>query len=240
MAVMASPAQLSTISTATSASWRRRCATPAWRTELLPTPLGPKRTVNRDAWRLAAITSVSRARPKNSMASRSESTNGASPLKGEARAAIALTASASRGRSRGACRGRASPAARRERDVVDDPRVAPDEVDQRPLAPLPDVPDAGGGGARRGEPAPVEAEGDVTDLAGMDSEDIELPARRRVPQTGVLVEARRRHDNADRTERNRRYVGRVPPERLLELARPYAPDPRCRVGRRGRESPPNR
>ena len=47
-----------------AASARRSCATPAFRTELLPTPLGPYNSVSRDAIRLAAMILRSSSRPK--------------------------------------------------------------------------------------------------------------------------------------------------------------------------------
>jgi hypothetical protein len=54
-----------------SASPRRWCATPARRTELLPTPLAPYNSVSRYACRLAPMMSCSVSRPKKNGASSS-------------------------------------------------------------------------------------------------------------------------------------------------------------------------
>src|SRR5262249_11733862 len=65
-----------------SPSLRSERTTPARSNELLPTPLGPHRTVSREASALAATISVSRSRPKKNKASSSLSSNGLSPLYG--------------------------------------------------------------------------------------------------------------------------------------------------------------
>ena len=70
------------IATEESANVRSLWATPARSSELLPTPVGPYRTVSLEASRLATMISRSRSRPKKSNASNGSSSNGARPLYG--------------------------------------------------------------------------------------------------------------------------------------------------------------
>ena len=73
-----------TTTTGRSGRSRSCLATAAAMSEDLPTPLGPYNTVSREAITLADTISMSRSRPKNSIASIGVSANGARPLYGEA------------------------------------------------------------------------------------------------------------------------------------------------------------
>ena len=73
-----------TTTTGRSGRSRSCLATAAAMSEDLPTPLGPYNTVSLEAITLADTISMSRSRPKNSIASIGVSANGARPLYGEA------------------------------------------------------------------------------------------------------------------------------------------------------------
>ena len=66
-----SPRQSEKSTAATSPASRSRGATPACRSELLPTPLAPKSSVSREASTFATTSSASESRPKKSAASAS-------------------------------------------------------------------------------------------------------------------------------------------------------------------------